>query len=82
MRSKICEDDNIIIVFLDIIHLSDLFKTQKVSETGFRFRLQVEPIQFSEIDGASPYLRTPAPREDRVYKSSTAQIICESLVKH
>jgi hypothetical protein len=30
------------------------------------------------IDRASPYLRTPVPTPDRVYKPRTAQTICEN----
>jgi hypothetical protein len=44
-----------------------------VSETGFCFRFQVEPTQLGPIDRASPYLQTPEPTQDGVYKPSTAQ---------
>jgi hypothetical protein len=57
-----------------------LFKTH-VSETGFCLHLQVKPIQLGPTDRASPYLQTPAPTQDRVYKSSRAQIICENYDK-
>jgi hypothetical protein len=54
-----------------------LFK-HNVLDTGFCFCLQVEPIRLAPVNRASPYLQTPAPAQDRVYKPSTAQIICES----
>jgi hypothetical protein len=55
-----------------------LFKTHNVSESGFYLRLQVEPNQLGPIGIASPYLRTPAPTQDRTYKPSTAQTNSES----
>jgi hypothetical protein len=45
-------------------------------ETGFSPRLQVKPNQLGPIDTVSHYLWTPAPTQDRVYKTSTAQTIC------
>jgi hypothetical protein len=57
---------------------SCLYLKHNVSETGLCLCLQVEPTQLGSIDRASPYLRTPASTQDRVYKSSTAQTICES----
>jgi hypothetical protein len=42
-----------------------LLKTH-ASETGFCLCLQVEPPQLGPIDRASPYLRTPAPTQDRI----------------
>jgi hypothetical protein len=49
-----------------------------VSETGLCLHLQVAPTQLGPISRASPYLQTPAPTQDRTYKTSTAQTICES----
>jgi hypothetical protein len=49
-----------------------------VSEIGFSLRLQVKSTQLGPVDRASPYLRTPAPTQDRVQKPSTAQTIFES----
>jgi hypothetical protein len=45
-----------------------LFKAHSISETGFCLRLHVEHVQLGAIDRASPYLRTPAPTQDRIYK--------------
>jgi hypothetical protein len=66
------------IVFLDIIQYPVFTETHNVSETAFCLRLQVEPIQLGPVDRASPYLRTPAPTQDGIYKPSTAHTICES----
>jgi hypothetical protein len=44
-----------IIVFLDIMHFSNLSKTHNVSGTGFYLCLQVEPTQLGSIDRASSY---------------------------
>jgi hypothetical protein len=65
-------------MFLDIIFRPAYISKYNVSETGFCLRLQVEPTQLGPIDRASPYLRTLAPTQDRVYRPSTAQTICES----
>jgi hypothetical protein len=46
------------ITILDIIHRPIFYLEQKVSETGFCLRLQVEPIQLGPIDRAGPCLRT------------------------
>jgi hypothetical protein len=43
---------------LDIIHHSDFYLKQKVSETAFFLRLQVEPTQLGSIDKASVCLWT------------------------
>jgi hypothetical protein len=48
-----------------------------VSETGSCLRLEVKPTQLGPIDRGSPYLRTPAPTQDRVYNPSTVQSICK-----
>jgi hypothetical protein len=66
------------IMFQDIIHRPVFIQKHKVSETGFCLRLQVERTQLGPTDRASPRLRTSAPTQDRVYKPSTAQTICES----
>jgi hypothetical protein len=63
---------NTIIMFLDIIHRPVFSLKHNVLETGFCLRFQVEPTQWGPIDRPSPYLRTPAPTQDRVYKPSTA----------
>jgi hypothetical protein len=47
-------------------------------ETGFCLCLQVEPSQLGPIDRATPYLQTPLPTPDMVYKPSTVQTICKS----
>jgi hypothetical protein len=57
------------LLFLDIIHRLCL-------------RLQAEPTHLGPIDRASPYLRTPAPTEDRIHKPNTAQNICEIYDKY
>jgi hypothetical protein len=85
--SKICEDGTLIQILcfwaLSIVLLLSkappcfYLKTQR-SETGFCLRLQVKPIQLVPIDRATPCFRTSAPRQDRVYKPSVAQTICES----
>jgi hypothetical protein len=63
-----------IIVFQDIIHRPVfIYLNHNVSEIGFYLRLLVEPTQLGPIDRASPFLRTPAPTEDRIYRPSTAQ---------
>jgi hypothetical protein len=41
-----------------------LFKTHRVSETGFSLYLQAEPTQLGPIDRATPYLQTPEPIQD------------------
>jgi hypothetical protein len=76
---------NTIITFCPLSIVLILFKTPScfhlnpnVSEIGFCLRLQVEPAQLGLIDRTSPKLRTPAPIQDRVYKPSTEQTICES----
>jgi hypothetical protein len=66
------------IMYLDIIQRPVYISKLNVSETGFCLRFQVKPTQLSPIYRASPYLRTPASTQDRVYKPSTAQTICES----
>jgi hypothetical protein len=43
-----------------------------VSETGFCLHLHVEPTQLGPVDRASPYLQTPAPTQDRVYKTKNS----------
>jgi hypothetical protein len=65
------------IMFPDIIHRPRLLKTQYF-EIWFCPRLQVRSTQLGPINRASPYLRTPAPTQNRVYKSSTIQTIYES----
>jgi hypothetical protein len=40
--------------------------------------LQVKPTQLGPIDRDCPYLQTPVTTLDTVYKSNTAQTICES----
>jgi hypothetical protein len=61
-----------------------IYLKRNFSETAFCLRLQVEPTQLSPVDRASPYLRTPAPTQARIYeyKPSTAQTIYESYDKH
>jgi hypothetical protein len=49
---------NITITILDIIRLADFYLKHDVSETGFCFRLQVEPTQMGPIGRASLCLRT------------------------
>jgi hypothetical protein len=43
-----------------------LFKTHNFLETWFYLRLQVVPIELGPNDRPSPYLRTPAPTQDRI----------------
>jgi hypothetical protein len=45
-----------------------LFKTHNVSDIGFCLGLQVEPTQLGPTDRDSPYLRTPAQTQERIYK--------------
>jgi hypothetical protein len=65
-------------MFLDIINRPVYITNHNGSETGFCLRLQVKPTQSGPIDRASPYLRTPIPTPDKVYKPSTTQTIFES----
>jgi hypothetical protein len=58
-----------------------LFVYNNVSETGLCLRLQVKPTQLGPIDRVSPYrpyLQTPVPTPDKIYKPSTAQPMSES----
>jgi hypothetical protein len=64
-------------MFLDIIHPPVFIYKHNVSETGSCLRLQVKPTQFDPIDRDSPYLLTYLPTPDRVYKTNTAQTICD-----
>jgi hypothetical protein len=41
------------------------YSKRNVSQTGFCLHLQVETSQLGPINTASPYLRTPAPTQDR-----------------
>jgi hypothetical protein len=85
-ESCICNLDGRVIIFHGVIFLkgnsidasSCSYLKHNVSENGFCLRLQVEPTQLGPIARASPYLRTPAPTQDRVYKPSTAETIRES----
>jgi hypothetical protein len=78
-RSKICYDSILIqlLCFWTVSIVLFLYLKHNVSETGFCLLLQVAPTELGPTDRASPYFRTPAPTQDRVYKPSTAQIICE-----
>jgi hypothetical protein len=60
------------------IYQTEELNNYRVSETGFCLRLKVEPSQLGPINEASPYLRTLAPTQDRIYKPTIAQTICES----
>jgi hypothetical protein len=63
------------ILLLDIIHCPDFY----LKRTAFRRLDSVSPSSGGTYSVApSPYLRTPAPTRDRIYKPSTAQTICES----
>lgn len=66
------------ITFLDIIHLPVFILKHTILETEFSLHLQVKPVQMGPIVRPSPYLWTPEPTQDRVYKPSTAQTIYES----
>jgi hypothetical protein len=60
-------------------HPLSCFNLEKnMPEIGLCPHLQVKPILMDSINTASPYLQTPAPTSDRVYKPNTAQTICES----
>jgi hypothetical protein len=71
-----------IVLFLFTKHRPVYISKHNVSETGFRLRPQMERTQLGPIDRASPYLRTPAPTPDRVYKLSTnhLQVLRRSAV--
>jgi hypothetical protein len=60
---------------------SHFYLKHNVSKTGFCLHLQVKRTPLGPIDRASPYLRTPAPIQDRVYRPSKAQTICKSWDK-
>jgi hypothetical protein len=57
---------------------SCFYLRRNVSEIGLCLRLQIKRTQLGPIDTSSSYLRTPAPKQHRVYKPSTSQTICES----
>jgi hypothetical protein len=75
-----CSKQNIVaqICFCILFIVLFLFKTHNVSETGFFLSFQVKPIQLGPIDRATRYLQTQATTQDRTYKPSAAQTICES----
>jgi hypothetical protein len=68
-------------MFLGIIHRPVFYLKYNISETEFCLRLQIKPIQLGPIDTASPYLRTSAQTQYRVYKPGTTQTIFESYEK-
>jgi hypothetical protein len=43
------------------------FKMHNISDTGFCLCFLVERTQLGPVDRASPYLWTPAPKQDRMY---------------
>jgi hypothetical protein len=55
-------DINIDITIMDIIHYLVFPLENNVSETGSRFRLQVEPTRLDPIDRTSPYWTKRRPR--------------------
>jgi hypothetical protein len=70
---KVCDSGKLIQVFffwvLSIVLF--LFKMHNVLEIGFCLCLQAKRAQLGSVDRASPYLQTPAPTQDRVYKPFT-----------
>jgi hypothetical protein len=69
MEARKCHEYNALQLLcswtLPIVKLLRVFKTQDISETGFCFRFQAQPTQMGQIDRASPYLRIPAPTQDK-----------------
>jgi hypothetical protein len=57
---------------------SSFYLEHNISEAEFYLHLLVEPTQLGPIFKVGYYLQTPAPTQDRLYKSSTAQTICKS----
>jgi hypothetical protein len=54
-------------MFLHFNHHPVFIYEHRLLETGFYLRLQVKLTQLGPIDTATPYLRTPAPIQGKVY---------------
>jgi hypothetical protein len=66
-----CQEVQVLCFWTLAMVLISFKTTYSASETGFCLHLWVEPTQLGPIDTTSPYLHTPAPTQERIYKPST-----------
>jgi hypothetical protein len=61
---------NTVFVFLDVIHGPGFYFKRRFGDWIQSPSSGKEPTQLGPIDRATPYLRTPAPTQDRIFKPS------------